>query len=282
MGPEYTELKKLVRREGLHTVCEEAGCPNIYECWEDREATFLIGGEVCSRRCDFCQIDTGKPAPTRPRRTTPGRRERAGDEPAVLHRHRCGPRRPARRRRLAVRRDRARHQGAQPVHRCRAVDPRLQRRRRPAPGGLRVPARSVGPQPRNRAAHLQAHSSGLLLSAQPRRAHRGARLRPGHQEQPHPRHGRDARGGACGADRPARGRLRHRHHHPIPAPVGAPPPGRALGPPRRIRRVRGATPSNWASPGCWPVRWCVRRIGPAGSTSRPGSSAHETPTAQPG
>ena len=62
MGPEYTELKSLVRREGLHTVCEEAGCPNIYECWEDREATFLIGGEQCTRRCDFCQIDTGKPA----------------------------------------------------------------------------------------------------------------------------------------------------------------------------------------------------------------------------
>ena len=62
MGPEYTELKKLVRREGLHTVCEEAGCPNIFECWEDREATFLIGGEQCTRRCDFCQIDTGKPA----------------------------------------------------------------------------------------------------------------------------------------------------------------------------------------------------------------------------
>jgi lipoic acid synthetase len=62
MGPEYSELKGLVRREGLHTVCEEAGCPNIYECWEDREATFLIGGEQCTRRCDFCQIDTGKPA----------------------------------------------------------------------------------------------------------------------------------------------------------------------------------------------------------------------------
>jgi lipoic acid synthetase len=62
MGPEFTELKSLVRREGLHTVCEEAGCPNIYECWEDREATFLIGGEQCTRRCDFCQIDTGKPA----------------------------------------------------------------------------------------------------------------------------------------------------------------------------------------------------------------------------
>jgi lipoic acid synthetase len=62
-GPEYTELKNLVRREGLHTVCEEAGCPNIFECWEDREATFLIGGDQCTRRCDFCQIDTGKPQP---------------------------------------------------------------------------------------------------------------------------------------------------------------------------------------------------------------------------
>lgn len=62
MGPEYTELKSLVRSGGLHTVCEEAGCPNIFECWEDREATFLIGGDQCTRRCDFCQIDTGKPA----------------------------------------------------------------------------------------------------------------------------------------------------------------------------------------------------------------------------
>jgi lipoic acid synthetase len=62
MGPEYTGLKALVKREGLHTVCEEAGCPNIFECWEDREATFLIGGDQCTRRCDFCQIDTGRPA----------------------------------------------------------------------------------------------------------------------------------------------------------------------------------------------------------------------------
>ena len=62
MGPEFTSLHGLVQREGLHTVCQEAGCPNIYECWEDREATFLIGGDQCTRRCDFCQIDTGKPA----------------------------------------------------------------------------------------------------------------------------------------------------------------------------------------------------------------------------
>lgn len=63
MGPEYRQLHNLVKSEGLHTVCQEAGCPNIFECWEDREATFLIGGDQCTRRCDFCQIDTGKPQP---------------------------------------------------------------------------------------------------------------------------------------------------------------------------------------------------------------------------
>ncbi|GII55414.1 lipoyl synthase [Planotetraspora thailandica] len=61
-GPNFNEIKSLVQGAGLHTVCQEAGCPNISECWEDREATFLIGGDQCTRRCDFCQIDTGKPA----------------------------------------------------------------------------------------------------------------------------------------------------------------------------------------------------------------------------
>ncbi len=63
MGPEYTRLRTLVKTENLHTVCQEAACPNIFECWEDKEATFLIGGERCTRRCDFCNIDTGKPEP---------------------------------------------------------------------------------------------------------------------------------------------------------------------------------------------------------------------------
>ena len=63
MGPEYTRLRALVKSEGLHTVCQEAACPNIFECWEDKEATFLIGGYRCTRRCDFCNIDTGKPLP---------------------------------------------------------------------------------------------------------------------------------------------------------------------------------------------------------------------------
>jgi lipoyl synthase len=62
MGPEYQDMMARVKGNDLHTVCQEAGCPNIFECWEDREATFLIGGSQCTRRCDFCQIDTGKPA----------------------------------------------------------------------------------------------------------------------------------------------------------------------------------------------------------------------------
>ncbi|WP_342372040.1 lipoyl synthase [Propioniciclava soli] len=61
MGPEYRDMQSRVKNSDLHTVCQEAGCPNIFECWEDREATFLIGGDACTRRCDFCQIATAKP-----------------------------------------------------------------------------------------------------------------------------------------------------------------------------------------------------------------------------
>ncbi len=61
MGPEYTALQAMVKNAGLHTVCQEAACPNIFECWEDKEATFLIGGDTCTRRCDFCDIATGRP-----------------------------------------------------------------------------------------------------------------------------------------------------------------------------------------------------------------------------
>ena len=57
----YEDMRRLSRDRGLHTVCAEAGCPNIYECWEDREASFLLGGALCTRRCDFCDIATGRP-----------------------------------------------------------------------------------------------------------------------------------------------------------------------------------------------------------------------------
>ncbi len=57
----YLELKQLARKLDLHTVCEEAGCPNIYECWADRTATFMINGDRCTHACGFCQVDTRKP-----------------------------------------------------------------------------------------------------------------------------------------------------------------------------------------------------------------------------
>jgi lipoic acid synthetase len=91
MGPEFVGLKNLVKKEDLYTVCEEAGCPNIFERWEDKEATFLIGGSECTRRCDFCQIDTGKLSPGGHVRAHQGGPVRAGHAAAVRHRHRCGP-----------------------------------------------------------------------------------------------------------------------------------------------------------------------------------------------
>ena len=60
-GPNYTELRTLMREQNLHTICEEAMCPNIGECWENRTATFLILGEVCTRNCGFCSVTTGRP-----------------------------------------------------------------------------------------------------------------------------------------------------------------------------------------------------------------------------
>jgi lipoic acid synthetase len=61
IGPNYADLKQIMRSQSLHTVCEEAGCPNIYECWEEREATLLILGDRCTRRCGFCDVMTAKP-----------------------------------------------------------------------------------------------------------------------------------------------------------------------------------------------------------------------------
>ena len=63
IGKGYRELGHTVRDLDLVTVCEEAGCPNIYECWADGTATFMINGERCTRACGFCQVDTRRPSP---------------------------------------------------------------------------------------------------------------------------------------------------------------------------------------------------------------------------
>src|SRR6476660_8299780 len=61
VSPGYVETQKIVRANGLHTVCEEAGCPNIGECWDKKHATFMIMGDTCTRACAFCNVKTGLP-----------------------------------------------------------------------------------------------------------------------------------------------------------------------------------------------------------------------------
>ena len=172
-GPEYTELKSLVKREGLHTVCEEAGCPNIFECWEDREATFLIGGDQCTRRCDFCQIDTGKPQPLdrdEPRRVaesvatmglryatvTGVARDDLPDEGAWLYAETV----------------RAIHE-ALPGCGVELLIPDFSAQPGAARTGVRRRARGAGPQPGDGAAHLPRHPPRLPLRAVAGRADPG-------------------------------------------------------------------------------------------------------------
>ena len=230
MGPEYTELKSLVKREGLHTVCEAAGCPNIFECWEDREATFLIGGDQCTRRCDFCQIDTGKPAALdrdEPRRVAESV-QAMGLRYATI---------------TGVARDDLPDGGAWLYAETVQPDPRAQPRHRrrelliPDFNGKpdllaevfdsrpEVLAHNVETVPRIfkriRPAFRYERSLDVIRQARDGRA--------GHQVQPDPGHGRGARRGQRGAARPARRGLRADHHHPVPAAVAAPPPGRAAG-----------------------------------------------------
>ena len=195
MGPEYTALQSLVKSEGLHTVCQEAGCPNIFECWEDREATFLIGGDQCTRRCDFCQIDTGKPQPLD--RDEPRRVAESVQKMQLRYATITG-----------VARDDLEDGGAwlyaetvRVIHELNPgtgvenLIPDFNGKPDLLPGGLRVPSRGARAQRRDGAAHLQADPPGVPLRALAGRADPGPRVRPGHQVQPDPRHGRDPRGG---------------------------------------------------------------------------------------
>ncbi len=126
MGPDYLRLKKTMRELQLVTVCEDAGCPNIFECWADGTATFMINGERCTRACGFCLVDTSKPLALdhdEPERVAEAVARMGLD---ARRRHGRGARRPRRRRRGRVRRDHPRHPPPQAGHRRRGPDPRLQ------------------------------------------------------------------------------------------------------------------------------------------------------------
>ena len=236
-GPEYEDMKQKVKGAGLHTVCQEAGCPNIHECWESREATFLIGGSRCSRRCDFCDIASGRPDPLdrdEPRRVaeevkslnlnystiTGVTRDDLDDEGAWLYAevvrkiHELNP-----------------HTGVENLtpdfsgkpdllqevfearpevfaHNVETV-PRIFRRIRPA---FRY-ERSLD-------VIRQARDFGLITKSN---------LILGMGETP--------RGSSRGPARPGGRRLRHHHDHPVPAPRPDLPPDRPLGEAGRVHRV---------------------------------------------
>ena len=103
-GARFHEIKRILREQKLHTVCEEASCPNIGECFGKGTATFMILGDLCTRRCPFCDVAHGRPLPpdAEEPRTSPTPIARA--EAALRRHHQRRPRRPARRRRAAFRR----------------------------------------------------------------------------------------------------------------------------------------------------------------------------------
>ena len=127
-APTYLRLKHTMRDLDLVTVCEEAGCPNIFECWADGTATFMINGERCTRACGFCLVDTRHPEPLDP--DEPARVAEAVDAhgPALRGGHRGRPRRSGRRRRRGVRRDDPGHPPPHPGTSGRGAHPRLQGR----------------------------------------------------------------------------------------------------------------------------------------------------------
>ena len=207
MGPEYVQLKNLVKKEGLHTVCEEAGCPNIFECWEDKEATFLIGGSECTRRCDFCQIDTGKPSPVDMFEPT----KVARSVQAMQLRYATV---------TGVARDDLADEGvwlyAETVRKIHELNPGT---------GVELLIPDFSGKPEHIAAicdskpevfahnvetvpeDFQADPAGVPVRAVPGCHHAGPGPGHGDQVQPDPGHGRDPRGNLRGPAGPARGRL---------------------------------------------------------------------------
>ena len=142
MGPAYLELKRTMRDLDLVTVCEEAGCPNIYDCWADGTATFMLNGDRCTRACGFCLVDTRRPEPV-----DPGEPERVAEavRAAWACASRCSPRWPATTGPTGARRaswpPSRPSAGARPGVDGRGADPRLQGRSR------RARARSSPPAP---------------------------------------------------------------------------------------------------------------------------------------
>ena len=235
-GPNYTALKHLMRDADLHTVCEEAMCPNIGECWEEREATFLILGTKCTRRCGFCDVMTAKPEavdpeePTRIAETV----ARMGLRYVVL---------------TGVARDDLPDGGAsvwaEAIGACRAAVPGIDVEVLPSDfkGGERDIATVLAAEPTVFAHNLETvprlherirPAFGYERSLDVLRFAKRSPRRPGDEVEPDPGDGRDRGGGHRRPWRPARRRGRHRDDGPVPAAHTAASPGAPMGAPEEF------------------------------------------------
>ena len=170
VGENYRELKELVTRLGLHTVCESAACPNVGECWNRRTATFMILGNVCTRRCGFCAVQKGAPLAVdfdEPRRVAEAVR-RSG--PALRRDHQRQPRRPQGRRRRAVRADHPSHSRAHPGCKVEVLVPDFQGSHAAMEIVMRHRARRTESQYRDRPAALSPGPSRRALRTLARHA----------------------------------------------------------------------------------------------------------------
>ena len=242
-GERYARVRETLGTLALHTVCQEAHCPNVAECWGGGTATVMLMGDVCTRACRFCQVKTAaRPPPLDPGRAAPPGRGRARARARLRGGDQRRPRRPPRRRRGPLRRGHRPAEGGAGAP-GGGADARLPRRRRG--GAHRGPGRPgrLRQQPRDRPA------------AHPGRARRARRLRPdaagagadaarvpgrGDQVEHHGGPGRERGRARRGDARPARGGRGHPHPGSVPPPLLLAPAGGGVGLAGALRRLPGA------------------------------------------
>jgi hypothetical protein len=215
-SPKWAETQKIVKAEKLVTVCEEAGCPNIGECWEKKHATFMIMGDTCTRACAFCNVKTGVPQALDP--LEPAKVAQAVAKLGLEHvvitsvdRDDLGWRR------RAFRPGHPRHPQGFARHHHRDPDARLPAQARRARGRRRGQARRLQPQSRDRAGQVSdgAPRRALFPLAAAAAAGQGARPDDLHQVRHHGRPRRGAERGPAADGRSALGRGRLHHHRPV-------------------------------------------------------------------
>ena len=262
-GPAVARVKRLLREQGLHSVCEEASCPNLAECFSHGTATFMIMGDLCTRRCPFCDVAHGRPKPLDADEPVASGGGDRGPRPALRGDHVGRSGRSARRRRGPFRGLCAGGARREPGYPHRDPGPRF-----PRPDGCRAGASRAGaagrvqPQPRDGAAAVSqgpprlrlrvvARSPGTIQGRAPRRAD---------QVRADGRSRRDVRRDRRGHARSPPPPVRDADHRPVPPAEPPPSRGRAFlgaGGVRFSRRRRRALSGSTTSPA---ARWCARPI----------------------